>query len=137
MDTKTYSQKNFQRGYLLKDKSNIASTFLVTETPQKKNLCSLSKTELAELRKQLEKLFDQRFIGPSTSSWGASVLFASKKDGSFLSCIGHRALKKLTIKNRSLLPQFDYIFDQLYHAKKLFYNSPENGIPTNSNGPRL
>nr|GEW20946.1 reverse transcriptase domain-containing protein [Tanacetum cinerariifolium] len=50
---------------------------------------------------------------PSTSPWGASVLFVKKKDGSFRMCIDYRELNKLTVKNRYPLPRIDDLFDQL------------------------
>ncbi|GJV54987.1 putative reverse transcriptase domain-containing protein [Tanacetum coccineum] len=53
------------------------------------------------------------FIRPSTSPWGAPVLFVKKKDGSFRMCIDYRELNKLTIKNRYPLPRIDDLFDQL------------------------
>ncbi|GJV77563.1 putative reverse transcriptase domain-containing protein [Tanacetum coccineum] len=54
-----------------------------------------------------------RFIRPSSSPWGAPVLFVKKKDGSFRICIDYRELNKLTIKNRYPLPRIDDLFDQL------------------------
>nr|GEZ10572.1 putative reverse transcriptase domain-containing protein [Tanacetum cinerariifolium] len=51
--------------------------------------------------------------GPSSSPWGASVLFVKKKDGSFRMCIDYRELNKLTVKNRYPLPRIDDLFDQL------------------------
>ncbi|GJV12853.1 putative reverse transcriptase domain-containing protein [Tanacetum coccineum] len=56
---------------------------------------------------------DRGFIRPSTSPWGAPVLFVKKKDGSFRMCTDSRELKKLTIKNRYPLPRIDDLFDQL------------------------
>ncbi|GJZ48231.1 putative reverse transcriptase domain-containing protein [Tanacetum coccineum] len=56
---------------------------------------------------------DKDFIRPSSSPWGAPILFVKKKDGSFRMCIDYRELKKLTIKNRYPLPRIDYLFDQL------------------------
>nr|GEU53439.1 putative reverse transcriptase domain-containing protein [Tanacetum cinerariifolium] len=56
---------------------------------------------------------DRGFIRPSTSPWGAPVLFVKKKDGSFRMCIDYRELNKLTVKNRNLLPRIDDLFDQL------------------------
>ncbi|GJY29866.1 putative reverse transcriptase domain-containing protein [Tanacetum coccineum] len=43
----------------------------------------LAPTELQELSIQLQELSDRGFIRPSSSPWGASVLFVKKKDGSF------------------------------------------------------
>ena len=40
----------------------------------------MAPVELQELRVQLQELLDKGFIRPSTSPWGASVLFAKKKD---------------------------------------------------------
>ncbi|GKE41792.1 putative reverse transcriptase domain-containing protein [Tanacetum coccineum] len=53
------------------------------------------------------------FIRPSTSPWGAPVLFVKKKDGSFRMCIDYWELNKLTVKNRYPLPRIDDLFDQL------------------------
>ncbi|GJX39921.1 putative reverse transcriptase domain-containing protein [Tanacetum coccineum] len=43
----------------------------------------LAPAELQELSTQLQELFDRGFIRPSSSPWGAPVLFVKKKDGSF------------------------------------------------------
>ena len=42
----------------------------------------MAPAELKELNEQLKELLDQGFIRPSTSPWGAPVLFVKKKDGS-------------------------------------------------------
>ncbi|GKB26750.1 hypothetical protein Tco_0866151 [Tanacetum coccineum] len=73
----------------------------------------LAPTELQELSNQLKELQDKGFIRPSSSLWGAPVLFAKKKDGSFRMCIDYRELNKLTIKNCYPLPRIDDMFDQL------------------------
>ncbi|GKB38704.1 putative reverse transcriptase domain-containing protein [Tanacetum coccineum] len=70
-------------------------------------------SKLEELSGQLKELQDKGFIRPSSSPWGAPVLFIKKKDGSFRMCIDYRELNKLTIKNRYLLPRFDDLLDQL------------------------
>nr|GEZ54097.1 putative reverse transcriptase domain-containing protein [Tanacetum cinerariifolium] len=59
------------------------------------------------------ELSDKGFIRPSSSPWGASVLFIKKKDGSFRMCIDYLELNKLTVKNRYPLPRIDDLFDQL------------------------
>ncbi|GJQ97749.1 putative nucleotidyltransferase, ribonuclease H [Tanacetum coccineum] len=73
----------------------------------------LAPSEMQELSNQLQELSDRGFIRPSTSPWGAPVLFVKKKDGSFRMCIDYRELNKLTIKNRYPLPRIDDLFDQL------------------------
>nr|GFB98186.1 putative reverse transcriptase domain-containing protein [Tanacetum cinerariifolium] len=59
----------------------------------------LAPFEMKELSEQLKELSDKGFIRPSSSPWGAPVLFV-KKDGSFRMCIDYRELNKLTVKNR-------------------------------------
>ncbi|GJV71410.1 reverse transcriptase domain-containing protein [Tanacetum coccineum] len=61
----------------------------------------------------VRQLADRGFIRPSTSPWGAPVLFVKKKDGSFRMCIDYRELNKLTVKNHYPLPRIDDLFDQL------------------------
>ncbi|GJZ07148.1 putative reverse transcriptase domain-containing protein [Tanacetum coccineum] len=73
----------------------------------------LAPSEMKELSEQLKELSDKGFIRPSSSPWGASVLFVKKKDGSFRMCIDYRELNKLTVKNHYLLPRIDDLFDQL------------------------
>ncbi|GKF97390.1 hypothetical protein Tco_0293211, partial [Tanacetum coccineum] len=67
----------------------------------------LAPSEMQELSNQLQELTDRGFIRPSTSPWGAPVLFVKKKDESFRMCIDYRELNKLTIKNRYPLPRID------------------------------
>ena len=77
----------------------------------------MAATELAELKKQLEELQRIGFIRPSSSPWGAPVLFVKKKDGSMRLCVDYRALNEVTIKNKYPLPRIDDLFDQLKGAK--------------------
>ena len=61
----------------------------------------------------MQELLDRGFIRPSTSPWGAPVLFAKKRDKTLRLCIDYRQLNRATIKNRYPLPQIDDLFDQL------------------------
>nr|GFB91781.1 putative reverse transcriptase domain-containing protein [Tanacetum cinerariifolium] len=86
----------------------------------------LAPSKMKELAYQLQELTDKGFIRPSSSPWGAPVLFVKKKDGSFRMCIDYRESNKLTVKNRYPLPRIDDLFDQLqrinceirYHLRK-------------------
>ncbi|GJU75392.1 putative reverse transcriptase domain-containing protein [Tanacetum coccineum] len=73
----------------------------------------LAPTEMKELSVQLQELLENGFIRPSSSPWGAPVLFVKKKDGSFRIYIDYRELNKLTVKNPYPLPRIDDLFDQL------------------------
>nr|GEU52422.1 putative reverse transcriptase domain-containing protein [Tanacetum cinerariifolium] len=73
----------------------------------------LAPMEMQELSNQLKELQDKGFIRPSSSPWGALVLFVKKKDSSFRMCIDYQELNKLTIKNCYLLSRIDDLFDQL------------------------
>ena len=76
----------------------------------------MAPVELQELRVQLQELLDKGFIRPSTSPWGAPVLFAKKKDKTLRLCIDYRKFNRVTIKNRYPLPRIDDLFDQLRGA---------------------
>nr|GEV62376.1 putative reverse transcriptase domain-containing protein [Tanacetum cinerariifolium] len=73
----------------------------------------LAPSEMKELAEQLKDLSNKGFIRPSSSPWGALVLFVKKKDGSFRMCIDYQELNKLTVKNRYPLPRIHDLFDQL------------------------
>ncbi|GJU09630.1 putative reverse transcriptase domain-containing protein [Tanacetum coccineum] len=82
-------------------------------TPIAKSPYHLAPSELEELYEQLKELQDKGFIRPSSSPWGAPILFVKKKDSSFRMCIDYKELNKLTVKNRYPLPRIDDLFDQL------------------------
>ncbi|GKB90222.1 putative reverse transcriptase domain-containing protein [Tanacetum coccineum] len=86
---------------------------ILGEAPVARAPYRLALSEMQELSNQLQELADRGFIRPSTSPWRAPVLFVKYKDGSFRMCINYRELKKLTIKNRYLLPRIDDLFDEL------------------------
>ncbi|GJR52535.1 putative reverse transcriptase domain-containing protein [Tanacetum coccineum] len=50
----------------------------------------LAPSEMKELADQLQELSDKGFIRPSSSPWGAPVLFVKKKNGSLRMCIDYR-----------------------------------------------
>ena len=76
----------------------------------------MSPTKLLELRKQLKELLDAGLIQPSRTLYGAPVLFQKKYDGSLRMCVDYRALNKVTIKNKYLIPLAAELFDRLSKA---------------------
>nr|GEY02027.1 putative reverse transcriptase domain-containing protein [Tanacetum cinerariifolium] len=77
----------------------------------------LAPIEMQELSNQHKENQEKGFIRPSSSPWGALVLFVKKKDGSFRMCIDYRELNKLTIKNRYPLLRIDDLFNQLQGSR--------------------
>nr|GEZ82429.1 putative reverse transcriptase domain-containing protein [Tanacetum cinerariifolium] len=71
----------------------------------------LPPSEMQEMSTQFQEILDKGFIRPSSSPWGAPVLFVKKKDGSLWMCIDYRELNKLTMKNRYPLPRIDDLFE--------------------------
>nr|GEV42178.1 putative reverse transcriptase domain-containing protein [Tanacetum cinerariifolium] len=82
--------------------------------------CRLAPSEMRELPIQLQELLEKGFIRPSSSSWGAPMLFLKKKDGYFRMCIDYHELNKLTVKNGYPLLRIDYLFDQLQGSSVYF-----------------
>jgi hypothetical protein len=68
----------------------------------------------AELKEHLTELLEKEFIHPSSSSWGAPVIFIPKKDGTQRLCVDYCALNEATIKNKYPLPRIDDLFNQLH-----------------------
>ncbi|GJS20006.1 putative reverse transcriptase domain-containing protein [Tanacetum coccineum] len=80
----------------------------------------LAPSKMKELSVQLQELLEKGFIRPSSSPWGAPVLFVKKKDESFRMCIDYHELNKLTVKNRYPLLRIDDLFDQLQGSSMYF-----------------
>ena len=53
---------------------------------------NLSENELSVLKSYIEEYIGKGFIRPSTSPFGAPVLFVKKADGSLRLCVDYRAL---------------------------------------------
>ena len=86
-------------------------------TPPQQRTYRMSPLELQEVQRQLEEYLERGWIRPSTSPFGAPILFARKKDGTLRMCVDYRALNDLSVKNRYPLPRIDELLDQLHGAK--------------------
>nr|ABA97341.1 retrotransposon protein, putative, Ty3-gypsy subclass [Oryza sativa Japonica Group] len=85
-------------------------------TPIHKRPYRMAANELAEVKRQVDDLLQKGYIRPSSSPWGAPVIFVKKKDHTQRMCVDYRALNDVTIKNKYPLPRIDDLFDQLKGA---------------------
>jgi hypothetical protein len=83
-------------------------TALIYKTPFR-----MTTPELVELKEHIKELLEKGFIHPSSSPWGAPMIFVPEKDGTQRLCMDYHAPNEFTIKNKYLLPRIDYLFDQL------------------------
>ncbi|XP_070004687.1 uncharacterized protein [Nicotiana sylvestris] len=85
----------------------------------------------AELKDQVQELFDKGFIRPSVLPWGALVLFMKKKDGTMRMCINYRQLNKVTIKNKERQyddPHFLLLKDKVQHNNSRDVTIGDDGV---------
>jgi hypothetical protein len=85
-------------------------------TPIYKTPYRMATPELAKLKEHIKELVEKGFICPSSSLWGAPVIFVPKKGGTQRLCVDYHALNEVTIKNKYLLPRVDNLFNQLCSA---------------------
>uniref|UniRef100_A0A0E0D2Q3 RNA-directed DNA polymerase n=1 Tax=Oryza meridionalis TaxID=40149 RepID=A0A0E0D2Q3_9ORYZ len=83
--------------------------------PISKRPYRMPANELEELKKQIRESQDKGYVRPSSSPWGAPVLFVKKKE-SMRMCVDYCSLNEVTIKNKYPLPRTDDLFDQLKGA---------------------
>jgi hypothetical protein len=76
----------------------------------------MDANHLVELKEQLQELLDKRYSRPSSSPWGAPIIFVLKKDGTQRMFVDYHSLNEVTIKNKYPLPRIDDLFDQLKGA---------------------
>jgi hypothetical protein len=85
--------------------------------PISKRSYRMSVEELKGLKKQLTKLQEAGYIRPSSSPWGAPVLFVQKKDGLQRMCVDYRSLNDVIVKNKYPLPSIEDLFDRMRGAR--------------------
>ncbi|GBG74866.1 hypothetical protein CBR_g19379 [Chara braunii] len=83
-----------------------------SEVP-KGRIYRMSPAKLDGLRRQLKELTEKGWIRPSTSPYGAPVLFVPKKGGTLRMCIDYKGLNAITIKNVKPLPRIDDLLDRV------------------------
>ena len=87
--------------------------------PPCRGIYRMAPSELDELKAQLTDLMNRGLIQPSTSPYGAPVLFVKKKNGKNRMVIDYRLLNSITVKNKYPIPRIDDLLDQL-HGSTVF-----------------
>jgi len=77
--------------------------------------CSVLEND--EIKRQIQELLQKGHIRSSSSPCGSSIMLVQKKDGTWRLCIDYRALNKITVQNRYLIPWIDELLDQLKGGK--------------------
>jgi hypothetical protein len=86
-------------------------------SPISKRPYKMSVEELKELKKQLTELQEAGYIRPSSSPWGAPVLFIQMEDGSQGMCVDYRSLNEVTVKNKCPLLHIEDLFNRMRDAR--------------------
>nr|GEV61125.1 putative reverse transcriptase domain-containing protein [Tanacetum cinerariifolium] len=112
---KTTNNNAYGRAYILRDRNAHQDPNVVTVLTSSLVWIGSPSTMLKSsvMRKSSTSQSTVNFDHPSTSPWGALVLFVKKKDRSFRMYIDYRELNKLTVKNCYPLPKIDDLFDEL------------------------
>jgi hypothetical protein len=79
--------------------------------------CSVMEND--EMKRQIQKMLQKGHIRPSSSPRGSPIMLVHKKDGTWGLFNDYRALNKITVWNRFLIPWIDDLLDQLKGAKYL------------------
>ncbi|MBW0569670.1 hypothetical protein O181_109385 [Austropuccinia psidii MF-1] len=80
---------------------------------------SLSNQESDTLRAYISENVEKGFIQPSSSSTGAPVLFAKKKDGGLHLCVDYRKLNAVTRKNKYPVPPMNQLLT-VFNGSSIF-----------------
>ncbi|MCO5604545.1 hypothetical protein L7F22_058712 [Adiantum nelumboides] len=82
-------------------------------SPPNKPPYRVSQAQQEEIMRQVNELVEKKMVRPSSSPFRSPVLLMHKKNGTYRMCVDYRALNRITIKNKFLVPQIEELFDKL------------------------
>ena len=85
-------------------------------TPPYRRQYRISAAELAEVWCQLDEYLEKGWIRPSSSPYGAPIIFIRTKTGELRMTVDYRALNHQTKKDVYPLPRIDDLLDKLLKA---------------------
>ena len=85
-------------------------------TPPYHRQYRISAAELAKVWRQLDEYLEKGWIRPSSSPYGAPIVFIRKKTGELRMTVDYRALNHQTKKDVYPLPRIDDLLDKLSKA---------------------
>ncbi|MCO5552450.1 hypothetical protein L7F22_005961 [Adiantum nelumboides] len=86
---------------------------LLGSSPPNKPPYRVSQAQQEEIMRQVNELVEKSMVRPSSSPFCSPILLMHKKDGTYRMCVAYRALNRITIKNRFLVPQIEHLFVKL------------------------
>ncbi|MCO5587922.1 hypothetical protein L7F22_041875 [Adiantum nelumboides] len=86
---------------------------ILGSSPPNKPPYRVSQAQQEEIMRQVNELIEKGMVRPSSSPFCSPVLLVHKKDGTYRMCINYRALNRITIKNKFLVPRIEDLFDKL------------------------
>ena len=90
-----------------------------TSPPIKQRPRRLPAAKQSVEREEIDKMFGDKVIQPSTSPWASPVVLVTKKDGSIRYYIDYRQLNNITVKDSYPLPHTQDCLDFLQGSKLL------------------
>ncbi|MCO5575130.1 hypothetical protein L7F22_028927 [Adiantum nelumboides] len=73
----------------------------------------VSQAQQEDIMRQVNELVEKGMVRPTSSPFCSPFLLVQKKDGTHRMCVDYRALNRITIKNRFLVPRVEDLFDKL------------------------
>ena len=68
------------------------------------------------MEKMIKKILEARIIRPTNNLFTSPVVVVNKKDKSLGLCVDYKALNRLTVTNKFLIPLVDELFEELTGA---------------------